>query len=306
MLGKSRVARAAASLIRACGRAQLLQMRYELRAIEKWDTGGTELLLKDKVFVRFAEIPWAKAHKTQLFLNPANVAQLGSRVADDVDLFPKDTVPVFTPAELQTVLRTVKTQTTTIQSQNRKPFEYFSKVVESVVSVADLVLKAIIVPGEKTKEGVLIEAVTGSWFEIIKFLQKNPKDAFQIPPRKWEELVAGVYKEAGFDEVTLTPASGDLGRDVIAVKRGVGMIRVIDQVKAYKPGHLVTADEVRALFGVVIADNASKGFLTTTSDFAPRLKDDELLKPFIPSRLELINGTALLKRLEELAQKELG
>ena len=92
-------------------------------------------------------------------------------------------------------------------------------------------------------------------------------------------------------------------RDVIAVKRGLGVVRVIDQVKAYKPGHLVTADDVRALIGVLHGDGASKGFLTTTSDFAPRLEADPLIAHFIPSRLELINGTALLKRLDELVKR---
>jgi len=47
----------------------------------------------------------------------------------------------------------------------------------------------------------------------------------------WEEIIAGAYKKAGFDEVTLTPRSGDLGRDVIAIKKGLGSVRVIDQVK---------------------------------------------------------------------------
>ena len=112
----------------------------------------------------------------------------------------------------------------------------------------------------------------------------------------------GAYWKAGFDEVTLTPSSGDFGRDIIAVKHGLGTVRIIDQVKAYGPNHLVTADDVRALFGVLQGDKASKGFLTTTSDFAPRLRNDILLKPFIPAQLELINGKMLLARLEELAK----
>jgi restriction system protein len=88
------------------------------------------------------------------------------------------------------------------------------------------------------------------------------------------------------------------------VKYGIGSVRVIDQVKAYKPGHLVTANDVRALMGVLQNDGAAKGFLTTTSDFAPKLKEDPLIVPFMPSRLELINGSMLLKRLEELAKKK--
>jgi restriction system protein len=135
-------------------------------------------------------------------------------------------------------------------------------------------------------------------------MQKNPEIIYQLDGRKWEEIVAGAYKTAGFDEVTLTPRSGDYGRDVIAVKRGLGSVRVIDQVKAYKPDHLVTANDVRALMGVLQGDGASKGFLTTTSEFAPKIQTDPLIVPFIPSRLELINGKLLLERLIALAKKK--
>jgi restriction system protein len=170
-------------------------------------------------------------------------------------------------------------------------------------STVSLLLQAVVVPGVKTDEGQLIEAVALPWFEIIAALSRNPSLAYQIKDRKWEEIIAGAYQRAGFDEVTLTPRSGDLGRDVIAVKRGLGTVRIIDQVKAYGPSHLVTADDVRALLGVLQGDKASKGFLTTTSDFAPKLRDDIFLKPFMPAQLELINGKMLLARLEELAKK---
>lgn len=108
------------------------------------------------------------------------------------------------------------------------------------------------------------------------------------------------YHQAGFEEVTLTPRSGDYGRDVIAVKKGLGTVRIIDQVKAYKPSLLVSANDVRALGFVLQADNAAKGFVTTTSDFAPKIKDDPFISPWIPSRLELINGEKLIQRLIEL------
>ena len=169
-------------------------------------------------------------------------------------------------------------------------------------NTASLLLQAVIVPGARTDEGQLIEAVGLPWFEIIKSLRNEPSFAFQIKPRQWEEIIAGAYWKAGFDEVTLTPRSGDFGRDIIAVKHGLGTVRIIDQVKAYGPNHLVTADDVRALLGVLHGDKASKGFLTTTSDFAPRLRDDPLIKPFMPAKLELINGKMLLARLEELAK----
>ena len=122
---------------------------------------------------------------------------------------------------------------------------------------------------------------------------QNP--SYQIDPRKWEEIIAAAYDRAGFEEVTLTPRSGDFGRDVISIKRGFFAIRILDQVKAYKPGHLVDANDVRAMIGVLCTDQAAtKGIVTTTSDFAPRIYEDPSIKPHIPYRLELINGLTLI------------
>jgi restriction system protein len=141
----------------------------------------------------------------------------------------------------------------------RATAQVFTEKLRSIVLVADLSMQAVVEPGDNTTEGTLIEAVAVPWFTIVDFLVKDPTIAFQIPPRQWEEIVAGAYREAGFDEVTLTPRSGDYGRDIIAVKRGLGAIRVLDQVKAYKPTHLVTGNDVRALMGVLHVDPASKG-----------------------------------------------
>jgi restriction system protein len=176
--------------------------------------------------------------------------------------------------------------------------------VEGRAAKPQLLLQAVVVPGDRTNEGKLIEAVTIPWFDIIALLAQDPNIAFQIPPEKWEEIVAGAYCKADFDEVILTPRSGDHGRDVIAIKKGLGSIRVIDQVKAFKPSHLVDADDVRALMGVLQTDGASKGFLTTTSDFAPKIRTDPLIVPLIPKQLELVNGTMLMRRLQELAARD--
>jgi restriction system protein len=164
-------------------------------------------------------------------------------------------------------------------------------------------MQTVVEVGEKTDEGQLVLAVTLPWFDIVRALEKDPALAYQLTWRQWEMMVAGAYERAGANKVTVTDRSGDRGRDVIAIFEGIGTIRVIDQVKAYKPGHLVTADDVRALFGVVVADRASKGFLTTTSDFAPRLRDDPLMAEQIGPRIELVNGTQLLARLKELGAR---
>lgn len=167
-----------------------------------------------------------------------------------------------------------------------------------------ILLQSFVVPVGKTTEGAIIKAAMVPWHEIVKLITRDPNAIFQIEARQWEEIIAAAYEQAGFDEVILTPRSGDYGRDVIAVKKGLGEVRIIDQVKAYKHGHLVTANDVRALMGVLQTDGASKGFLTTTSDFAPRIKDDPLITPLIPQRLGLINGEQLVAKLQEIANKK--
>jgi restriction system protein len=170
--------------------------------------------------------------------------------------------------------------------------------------IPGLLLQAVIIPGDRTQEGRLIEAVAFPWFEIIAMMQRDPNVIYQLGWREWEEIIAGAYTQQGFD-VILTPRSNDKGRDVIASSRGIGCIRYFDQVKRYNPNRLVTADDVRALIGVLAIDpNVSKGILTTTSDFAPGILQDENIKRLMPYRLELKPKHALLDWLTSLALRK--
>ena len=79
-------------------------------------------------------------------------------------------------------------------------------------------------------------------------------------------------------------------------------VRIIGSVKAHKPNHLVEASDVRELIGVLSTDlQATKGVVTTTSDFAPKIKEDPSICPLVPHRLELINGHKLLSWFRDLA-----
>ena len=172
----------------------------------------------------------------------------------------------------------------------------------------ELLLQAeIILRGDKTSEGVLVRAAALPWFEIADQLRREPKFlfAFVQEPRKFEEFIAACYEKAGFDEVILTPQRGDRGRDVIAVKRGHGSVRFLEQTKAYSPGHLVTHDDVRGMLGALSIDpGSSKGIITTTSEFQPGiLKPDSEFSSFLPHRLELKNGAATLDWIQSLAAK---
>lgn len=168
----------------------------------------------------------------------------------------------------------------------------------------EFILKAaLVIGGAKTNEGILIQSVSQAWWRILDLLSKDPSNAYAISPRQWEEIIAGAYDEQGFDEVVLTPSSGDHGRDVIATKNGIGSIRIYDQVKAYKPGNLVTANDVRAMLGALSGANVSKGIITTTSTFAPRLMDDPVIAAHVPYRLELKDKDILLPWLDSLRKR---
>ncbi len=153
----------------------------------------------------------------------------------------------------------------------------------------------------KTSEGDVVESVALPWRLLLDELKRNPAFLHLFDPRKMEELVAAAYRTAGY-EVILTPRSGDLGRDVIATRSGHLSVRILDQVKKYAPGNLVTANDVRALLGVLSGDRrASEAVITTTSDFAPRIMDDPGIAPFVPTRLELRNGNDLASWLTDVA-----
>ena len=168
----------------------------------------------------------------------------------------------------------------------------------------ELMLQAVVTLGGKTTEGQIIEAVGIAWFKIVEELMRNPNLMHQIDWRKMEEMIAAAYEAQGWEEVTLTPRSNDDGRDVIAIRHDFGSIRFVDQVKAYSPGHLVTADDVRSMAGVLLTEpNVSKGIISTTSDFAPGVYQNERLKQLMPTRLDLRNGSKLLEWLNSISRE---
>jgi restriction system protein len=126
-----------------------------------------------------------------------------------------------------------------------------------------------------------------------------------MPSEKFEELIAGASKKDGYDEVILTPRSGDDGRDVIAIKKGVGSVKILGSVKRYAPNRPVRFDDVRALLGVLSAEpDSSKGMIVTSSNFPTGLPDNPKIKKFLPTRLELMDGRQLSEWLPSFVSDE--
>jgi len=158
--------------------------------------------------------------------------------------------------------------------------------------------------GESTSEGQLVTAIRLPWFSIAESITADPEFLAYYSKhwREFEEFLAGVYTRQGFDEVKLTPRSGDLGRDVIATNYGICSVRLLGQAKAHKPGHLITLNDVNAMLGVLGGDDpaANKAMVVTTSDFAPGIFTSPIVKRSLPHRLELINGQGLAEWLRQL------
>ena len=155
-----------------------------------------------------------------------------------------------------------------------------------------------------TEDGQLIQYIEIPWLAIAEEILRDPEFLYKFDPRKFEEFIAASYDREGW-EAELTPRSADGGRDVIATRNDFGSIRVYDEVKRYGPGQYVTAEKVRALSGVVYGHpNVSKGVVTTTAEFAPGVRTDPAIAPFMPNRLELRDGERLIEWIASLRDKK--
>lgn len=166
-----------------------------------------------------------------------------------------------------------------------------------------LLTSALVIPERHVAQGALIKASTVMWHAIVAVLKRDWTEAYRMPPQKFEELIAGAFERDGYSNVVLTPRSGDNGRDVIATTSGPGCVKVIASVKRYAAHHEVRYDDVRALLGVMMGEpDASKGMIITTSRFPTDLPEKEQFKPFIPTRLELMDGKGTLDWLSRLSR----
>lgn len=104
--------------------------------------------------------------------------------------------------------------------------------------------------------------------EVLAYFGRHPELLYSLPPRKFEELVAAVFRQDGYD-VELTPETRDGGIDIIAVRReglAGGGLHLIE-CKRYVPGNTVGIGVVQRLLGVVEQHRATKGIIVTTSTF---------------------------------------
>ena len=110
--------------------------------------------------------------------------------------------------------------------------------------------------------------------EIKRWLAKHPEQIRNLTSRKFEELVADMLKDFGFD-VELTQATRDGGKDIYAyIKNEITSILMYVEAKKWTPPHKVGVDVVQRLYGVQEIHKANKCMIVTSSFFTKPAKDE--------------------------------
>jgi hypothetical protein len=126
--------------------------------------------------------------------------------------------------------------------------------------------------------------------ELVRYLAKHPEQMRELHPRKFEELVAELFHDMGY-EVALTPQTRDGGIDFKAFrKEPFGTLLTLVECKRYRPDRRIGVGVVRALHGVLGVQHASHGVIVTTSFFTRDAKAEQQL---IRGRMSLSDFNAL-------------
>ncbi|HGS4803836.1 TPA: restriction endonuclease [Vibrio parahaemolyticus] len=131
------------------------------------------------------------------------------------------------------------------------------------------------------------EIITGDAVNVVAsiddqikiYLKKNPEKIYDLSPRKFEELVASILKDMGFD-VELTKATRDGGRDIIAyVRNSVCSYLTHIECKKYAQDNKVGVGIIREVMGVHNLRQATKSIIVTTGFFSrDAIKEAEMAK----------------------------
>jgi restriction system protein len=125
---------------------------------------------------------------------------------------------------------------------------------------------------QQSKFGLAVAApilFTNIELEILAYFGRHPELLFSLPPRKFEEVVATVFRNSGFT-VELTPETRDGGIDIIAIQKNgfAGSTLHLVECKRYLPENKVGVGIVQRMLGVVEQHRATQGIIVTTSSFS--------------------------------------
>ena len=126
--------------------------------------------------------------------------------------------------------------------------------------------KTIAVPSPQLVTSVIPTIITANE-ALVAQLKKQPEAIYNLPPRRFEELLAELLTDMGL-EVELTPATRDGGKDILAyLNTDLGKLLCLVEAKKYRHDRKVGVDLVRKLYGTLCDSQANSAMLVTTSSF---------------------------------------
>lgn len=134
--------------------------------------------------------------------------------------------------------------------------------------------------------------------ELATYLKKQYHDIFKLTPRRFEELVAHIFCDLGY-ETRLTQQTRDGGHDIVLLEREGPGDQIIVECKRYKANNHVSISIARQLLGVQVQMKAKRSIIVTTSKFTKPAKEfsNEISTGSGSFVMDLIDGDRLLEYL---------
>lgn len=114
-------------------------------------------------------------------------------------------------------------------------------------------------------------------------------------PYEFEQYIACLFYDLGYQNVTVTPPINDRGKDIVMYRDGR---KYVVEVKLYAPHNHIGREKIQKLHSAMIDSEAGGAIFVTTSDFTENAI--EYAKKF---NIELINGAGLEEILNRINDK---
>jgi restriction endonuclease Mrr len=139
--------------------------------------------------------------------------------------------------------------------------------------------------------------------DLVDRLRKDPDAIYALSPRRFEELLADLLTDMGWD-VQLTRATRDGGKDLLAyLNTEVGSFLCLVEAKRYRRDRRVGVDLVRNLYGTLCDSQANSGMLVTTSSFSRDAREFQSRHSYQLSLREYADVVRWIERYKRGARK---
>ena len=156
--------------------------------------------------------------------------------------------------------------------------------------------KLFMAPARAGKGGMELITFSPPDINVIKYLSRNSKELYKIPDRFFEQLLAEMLFDRGW-EVELSPIGADGGIDIVAIRKieDISQMMLV-QAKRYAEHRKVGVSVVRELLHVIDDKRATQGMIATTSAFTSVAKEEQHAYKWI---LSLRDHDQIVKWLQE-------